>query len=342
MTSQSFSPRQIKVLEPIAVAAYFKKVIKWTKENMNRIIIIVGNPGSGKSWTALAYMYLLYAARDGRLPTPETFPFENITFDPLTFLERVEQTEGEVIMFDEGGVGANARRWYTKSNIAISQVIQTMRFKRHVILVTVPRLSMIDKHLRDLAHELHIVTGVRKNNKNLVWVRELSYYAGKDKEESNRLYPAFYLPQYRLGYLIKAMWVGAPPKWLADKYEEMSREYKEKVLREAKKTIAEDMGIGEVSIDDYVAKLLELFSASPKLAVSAISEKAGMAFFSAHKIRSRFADVVPREYAKAVAPRINQLVFGSEKGIDVMEYYDMLESDGFVQAIKKALAEVKS
>ncbi len=336
------NPTYLRELQRKAFAAYIKKTWGWTQKNMNRIIIIDGNPGSGKSWTALTYMYLFYTRKLGHPPTLEEFPFENIVFEPLEFLDRVSQTEREVILFDEGGVGANARRWYTKSNIALGQVVQTMRFKRHIILITVPRLGMIDKQIRDLAHEIHIVSGTRKGNLNLVFARELVYDSHKD--EANRMYPAFLLPfngNRVVTAYVRSMWVPAPPKWLADKYEEMSQEFKMKVLQDAKNKIIEiDGGVSGKTLESAISAVLKVLAQYPQLVVNVISERQGIAKFSHAKLRKQFPDAVPKEFSKLVAERLNDILLGAEEGIPTSEYYLMLQTGELQNKIKKLWGEM--
>lgn len=325
-------------LQQLVVKAYIKKTVQWTEKNMNRIIIIVGDPGTGKSYTALTYMYWFYSIKYGHKIRPNEFPFDNITFDPLDFLNRVDGQEGEVIMFDEGGVGANARRWYTKANIAMSEVIQTMRFKRHIILVTVPRLRMVDKHLRDLAHELHTLPGIRKKNHNLVHIRELMYNSTSD--ESSRMYPAFAVytnGRPKIVYL-KALWVPSPPSWLAQEYEKRSQAYKNQVLQEAKEKIME--GSGELTadvIDQKVAKLLDLFVKYPGMAVGAVTERGGTAKFSSYRLKRQFPDIVPKDYAKPIAEELNELLLGARGGMPVMDYYGFLQSGEFEKKVKEVM-----
>jgi len=341
MTSSTISPKPMTLSsqDPLykkVVKAYVRKTLKWTEQNMNRIIIIVGDPGTGKSYTALTYMYWLYSMKYGHKVTPKEFPFDNITFDPFDFLNRVDEQEGEIIMFDEGGVGANARRWYTKANIAMSEVVQTMRFKRHVVLITVPRLSMIDIHIRDLAHELHTLPGRRKGNHNLVHIRELQYNSTKD--ESSRMYPAFAVNlngKPKIMYL-KALWVPAPPEWLAKEYEKRSQEYKRLVIQEAKEKVME--GTGRASVDilsKRVNQLLELFAKYPNMAVGVISERGGIAKFSPYRLKRHFPDIVPKDYASVIAEELNELILGDRAGIPVLDYYGLLQSGGLEKKIKK-------
>ena len=111
--------------------------------NRNFVILIVGDPGIGKSW---ASMYLAQYL-------DQNFTVKRICFDASNFITMVRNAHdtippGGVIMYDEGSAGGARRRsWFSKINTSLDLVFQTMRFKRHIVLITMPSLKDLDDNI---------------------------------------------------------------------------------------------------------------------------------------------------------------------------------------------------
>lgn len=116
------------------------------KRNQNEIIIIVGDPGSGKSYMGL---------RLGEILTDRKFSMEDCKFSPAEFMQRIA-TAGKysVIMLDDSGIALNAREFMSKSNKLLSLALESCRFKNQTLILTVPDLAMIDINARRLMNEL--------------------------------------------------------------------------------------------------------------------------------------------------------------------------------------------
>jgi len=114
------------------------------KKNKNCIIVIVGGTGSGKSWAALTLAQAL----------DPNFGIDHIAFLAAKFMAMVNKDfpPGSVLMWDEGGVELGSREFMSKKNRLLSKVLQTVRYKNHIIILTVPDLKFIDAHARKLAH----------------------------------------------------------------------------------------------------------------------------------------------------------------------------------------------
>ena len=129
------------------------------RRNKNCIIIIVGETGSGPYWAALAIAESI----------DPTFTWLRVAFNAEQFIRLVKSDDlpkkGAAIIFDEGGVSMNARRFMSQLNILLSHTFQTIRYKNQIIIITVPDLSFIDIHTRKLAHILIRTDGINKSSK---------------------------------------------------------------------------------------------------------------------------------------------------------------------------------
>lgn len=120
--------------------------------NENFLILIIGMPGKGKSWAA---------ARLASLIDP-LFTAKQFCVSYAEFLETMKQfaemydqgidVSGRVVVFDEFQQGAGARKWHSKVNEAINDVLQTFRYLNLIVMFTSPHLSFIDINARAVMH----------------------------------------------------------------------------------------------------------------------------------------------------------------------------------------------
>lgn len=110
--------------------------------NKNWLAIVCGETGSGKSYSAISL-----ASKIGRV---------HIVFTPIEFLRLLNNPEklqkGDVIVFDEAGVGMASREWYSVQNKLLGSVLQTFRLLNCGVIFTTPNLSFIDVQARKLFH----------------------------------------------------------------------------------------------------------------------------------------------------------------------------------------------
>lgn len=110
--------------------------------NKNWLAIVCGETGSGKSYSAISL-----ASKIGRV---------HIVFTPIEFLRLLNNPDklqkGDVIVFDEAGVGMASREWYSVQNKLLGSVLQTFRLLNCGVIFTTPNLSFIDVQARKLFH----------------------------------------------------------------------------------------------------------------------------------------------------------------------------------------------
>src|SRR6266704_2427218 len=113
---------------------------------LNRVITAVGPPGAGKSWTGLEI----------GMQVDPTFNIDRVVFPGLDYIRAVANPElgiGSFIEWDDAGLGAPSREFWSMLNRAVGMVAQSSRFRRLVLWVTLPDKSFLDSQPRKLRSE---------------------------------------------------------------------------------------------------------------------------------------------------------------------------------------------
>jgi len=124
------------------------------QHNQNKLIVKTGDTGSGKSFSGLTL---------GERLKPEVFnPVKHIAyFDAFDFLKVIKRAhKGDVVMFDEVGVGMDSREWNSRSNILMTKILQTFRTKNLYVIFTAPDFSFVDVKARKVFHNFVLMKGI--------------------------------------------------------------------------------------------------------------------------------------------------------------------------------------
>lgn len=211
------------------------KRIQSKKQNV--LILIVGDPGTGKSFLALRLASML-----------------DPTFNEETMRERVvchaEQfsnliangdddklNEGAAFIVDEMGASMGNRDWYTIGNKSVSVILQTFRYRRLIMIMTVPNMSFIDVHARKLINfliETKKIDFASKKVKARVWKIKFNKVRG-----DNDPYRIRFRQQDEFGetIILDSMWFSRVDIKLAHAYEKYSHEFKQNIVEKAMKQI---------------------------------------------------------------------------------------------------------
>jgi len=186
------------------------------KKNKNFLMVICGETGSGKSYSALKIAERL----------DPKFSIDRVVFSAIDFMTLINQLvqrskEGEdisgfVIIWDELGATHGSREFMTTSNKAINHFFQLSRHLNLIVLLTVPLLSFIDSATRKLCHCVGEMTGINRTKKmstmkikmvqtNVLSGKEYPKYLRYNKEGSQFVY--------------KKLSIGLPNKELIEVYE---------------------------------------------------------------------------------------------------------------------------
>lgn len=125
---------------------YVQKVSqRLNSQNRNWLAVISGETGSGKSYSGLSLCGMI---------SPK-FNTNHVVFRPEEFLRLLTSgslSRGDMVVFDEAGVGMSSRNWYHIQNKLLGAVLQTFRHQNIGVVFTVPNLSFIDIQCRKLFH----------------------------------------------------------------------------------------------------------------------------------------------------------------------------------------------
>ena len=114
--------------------------------NENWLCVVCGDTGSGKSYSAL---------RLAEKICPKRFNINNVVFSAEEFMSVLNSgklRKGDVIVWDEAGVGLPAKEWYDLINKMITYIMQTFRRDNLAVIFTVPAMSLVTSDVRKLFH----------------------------------------------------------------------------------------------------------------------------------------------------------------------------------------------
>lgn len=146
-TSESKKPLEPDVEPGDPLKGWLIRYIQARLERgLNAIILILGAPGTGKSWTGL---------RIAERIQPD-FPIRHAVFGVEPLYDLLD-TPGElppksVVLYDETGVGSKARRAMSHINLLFSDFLESGRYRGLVLIMTVPHSALVDINARRLAH----------------------------------------------------------------------------------------------------------------------------------------------------------------------------------------------
>lgn len=199
-------------------------------DERNNILLVTGQTGSGKSYSAISIAFEL----------DNTFDETRICFSAQEFMEVINKDlpAGSCIILDEAGVSINSRMFMTTVNRLIGYVNQTMRKKRWTVFFCVPDLSFVDINVRKLAHFLMESVGVNKQN----GIASFKIFNIKVMQRTGKIY--YIYPIVEGGSQLKKVGVKLAPERIINKYEENKtifiNELNKKVLKDIIKKIKED------------------------------------------------------------------------------------------------------
>lgn len=244
---------------------------------------ITGDPGEGKSLTA---------CKIGEKLDP-TFSIDKVAYTGRQFMNIVGNVKrvGEVVVWDEAGVGLASREWHSASNKAINYVIQTFRKDHACVIFVTPDLSFIDVQARKL---LRCYTEARRYRKEPVqlWI----YKTSVARRTGDIYYPH---PIYKVNGVRQKLFyarISMPSPELVKAYETKANKWKEKLKRSVGKTMDtfdQKADVGETIFDliNKVANSREEYSKDDKLNIYIIQTKLGISRHKAEQIKAMLKPV---------------------------------------------------
>lgn len=212
---------------------------------LNRVITAVGPPGSGKSWTGL---------RIGGL-VDSSFTIKRVVFPGLDYIRAVADPElsiGSFVEWDDAGLGAPSREFWSMLNRAVGMVAQSSRFRRLILWVTLPDKSFLDAQPRKLV-DIHLEFLKRDQPDEPIAAR---IYLPETNAKTGKIY--YKHPRIDNGngpeVLDIIRFYGRPPEALTEAYEV----YKAKYMMDFYRGLVDEIETGGVRMDDRAARMLLL------------------------------------------------------------------------------------
>lgn len=213
----------------------FKKIImdiraRMIFQNKNWLAFICGETGSGKSYSALSLADMI---------SPRGITIKrNVVFKPKQFLKKIQNREdlekGDVLIFDEAGVGISARDWWKIQNKMLSSVLQTFREMNIGVIFTVPAMRYIDVNARILMHNYFETRSVDYKNK----YAKLSIYNIQYNGKLDKIYykhPVVLIDHKKIK--CNFLWIPLPREKLIKDYEKLKVDFNMELNDDALKQI---------------------------------------------------------------------------------------------------------
>lgn len=124
--------------------------------NQNIILLIEAKPGRGKSYAAMDLaVWLSYKLQ--KKFGGEPWDYFNIGHMGIIMPDEVLRLASNVkqygiYIYDDFGIAYSAREWHSEANKAMNGILETMRTKNNILIMTVPDATIIDKIGREILH----------------------------------------------------------------------------------------------------------------------------------------------------------------------------------------------
>ena len=138
-------------------ANFFDEVAARRRDNRSVIILVVGDPGEGKSYLALRFCqifdkrFTVLDVDDPRVADPSTDPSQ-IVFEREHLLYLIGRNSplkyGQCILADEAQYAMGSRRWYEQIQKDLMESIESVRSKGYIIVIVALHLELLDKIVR--------------------------------------------------------------------------------------------------------------------------------------------------------------------------------------------------
>ncbi len=211
------------------VEAYLHKIYNRVhRMKFNYLALVTGKHRTGKSLTAVTLSYLL----------DKTFwdDFENrVVYTGHGFMEACEHLRknniiGGAIVFDEAGVGAPSREWWSKANRAISYAVQVFGYLRPIIFWVTQDASFLDSQPRKLLDTLYVCNRVHHRYNE---IKPYDVHYDKRTGKIYWKYPRF--KRVQTGaicnmYKLTRIQIPKPPQDLIERYDKHSEPWKGDIM----------------------------------------------------------------------------------------------------------------
>jgi hypothetical protein len=183
---------------------------------MNTFVLVVGSVRTGKSYFALKFAeeYAkaeVYSGKKIIKPSREFDVQSQCSFYILPLLKWTYQNSDSVFVSDEIQLSMNPRQWYDTIHRIMNEFSQIQGFRRNLLIMTLPDISLIDKTLR---HLLNYIVETKRQGR-VKWYRwQVDHVTGEAMP--------FYIGHYSFKKPSNKTW---------QTYEDMKKEFNDKHLK---------------------------------------------------------------------------------------------------------------
>lgn len=144
--------------EKLHISPYFLNTLRYrVNKKLATNIVVTGEAGIGKSYMAIEICRRL----EGKTSSAkDRFSVDQVVFTYTEFMELVLKLRaGKPIIFDEPSYAMGKREWYKDLNKALTQTIESFRFKMHPLVIPIINKSLLDKTVRDhlIQYQINVV-----------------------------------------------------------------------------------------------------------------------------------------------------------------------------------------
>jgi len=209
--------------------SYAKQLIYKKNKCMN--LVVVGEPGNGKSWGLLSYFHLI---------DPDFNLDEQLCFRGEKLLEFLDPDKGKMLkgkpfMFDESGIDLYNLNWRDDINTALNNFFQTGRSLNYIFGMTVPYMSFVSSPVRKLMTHKMIAEGWTKDNKSKFLGYKMEWNDDKKKFYHKKLHVYYPIEKFTMG--TSNIHFPKPPMKLITEYERRKKIFQREVRQENKDNI---------------------------------------------------------------------------------------------------------
>lgn len=192
------------------------------KKNQNWLCAICGGTGSGKTYSAISLAMQL--SKNGFNAD------DNIAFNAKEFMEKLNSGKlqsGDILVFEEAGVGMSSKEWFSIQNKMLSYVLQTFRHRNIGVIFTMPGLKLVDNTARMLFH-CYMETQEIYRSEKLAKLKVLLFNYDSLQDKTYKMFPVFHDNDGN-AVTMKHILVRQPSAKVLKRYEDRKSEYTEKL-----------------------------------------------------------------------------------------------------------------
>lgn len=220
-------------------------------QNKNALVLMAGETGSGKSLSAMALAHDIDPSFG--VATMERRLAKSVD-EFLDFTTTMHK--GQVLVWDEAGIGLSSAEWWKRANILMNYVLQTFRHENICVIFTAPTMKDLDSKARTRFHFYAEPMSIDFQSQTAkLKFRRWQHNPEKGKTYSKRLIHKENNFKFVLGYVEIPM----VPRAVYEKYESIMLPWKRNLKADIQEELAEmkEDAVKQASERDIIKSILD-------------------------------------------------------------------------------------